>query len=154
MEQAIRPLLLSLLLIASGGSFAQMDMESFTPGAVYRVTMVRTDANSQAEYLEQLNKVYIPTLEAAKKQGMITDYTLLTGDFANENDFNVMMLVEFPNLAALDETPASKAKWDAIRNDLRAKAGGKSAVDAVIGSYVGMRTMVGTKVMRQRVPKS
>lgn len=153
MKTRLRTLLLSLLIASSSVSLAQDEPDSFDPGSVYRVTMVRTGANSQQEYLEQLKKFYIPTMEAAKKQGMVKSFTLLTGDFANENDFNVLMLVEFPNMAALDETPERKAKWKAIRDDLRAKSGGKQAVDAVVESYVGMRTMVGTKIMRQQILK-
>lgn len=134
-------------------AYAQDEPDSYNSGSVYRVTMVRTDANSQQEYLEQLARMYIPTMEAARKEGLIKSYMILTGEFSNEDDFNVMMLTEFENLAALDENPDREAKWNALRARVRDEKGGKAAMDAIRDSYHGMRTMVGTKTMRQQILK-
>lgn len=153
MKHTLRTLFLALVLGSTSIAVAQDEPDSYNSGSVYRVTMVRTDANSQQEYLEQLAKMYIPTMEAAKKAGLIKSYLLLTGDFANEDDFNVLMLTEFENMAALDETPEKKAKWKALRTSVRDQQGGKAAVDAIRDSYHDMRTMVGNKIMRQQVLK-
>lgn len=145
--------LLIAFLFGSTASFAQDEPDSFKDGSVYRVTMVRTDANSQQQYLEQLSKVYLPVMEAAKKEGLIKSYMVLTGAFSNAQDFDVMMLTEFENLAAMDESPEREAKWKAIRTSVRDTKGGKPAVDAIIESYHDMRTMVGNKLMRQQILK-
>lgn len=154
MKPLSRILLVAFLLGIGSAAFAQDEPDSFKTGSVYRVTMVRTDANSREEYLEQLTKMYIPTMESAKKEGLIKSYLLLTGDFSNEDDFNVMMLTEFANMAALDDTPELEAKWKAVRESVRAAKGGKAAMDAIRESYHGMRTMVGHKLMRQQILKN
>lgn len=153
MRSLARTLLVSLLIGSTAVASAQDEPDSFNTGSVYRVSMVRTDANSRQEYLEQLAKMYIPVMEAAKKEGLIKSYTILTGDFANEEDYNVLMLTEFANLAALDDTPEQEAKWKTVRESVRSKMGGKPASDAIRDSYHGMRTMVGNKIMRQEILK-
>lgn len=153
MKHVLRTLSLALLVASTTVSFAQEEPDSYTAGSVYRVTMVRTEANSQQKYLEQLAQVWVPMMEAAKKEGLIKSYTILTGAFSNESDYNVMMLTEFENMAALDENPEREAKWKAVRDRVRNAKGGKAAVDAVQESYHGMRTMVGNKLMRQQLIK-
>jgi hypothetical protein len=40
--------------------------------------------------------------DEAKKQQIITDYKNLAGDAATEQDFDMLLMVEYPNMASLD----------------------------------------------------
>ena len=79
-------------------------------------------------------------MKAAKDAGLIIDYKVLSGPLASENDWDLMLLYEVKNYAALD---GMKDKMNAIskktsgendealhkdavsRNDLRELQGGK-----------------------------
>ena len=144
---------LSTLLVLSTigfSSFAQ-DGSPFKDGSVYRVTMVRTDANSQDDYFKQLDQIYYPTMMQAKEQGLIKSFKLLAGDAATKEDFDVMMLVELENMAALDETPEREAKWKAIRDAMKSKVGGQEKVDGLRVAISSKRDFLGTKLMREQL---
>ncbi|MBK8583204.1 MAG: hypothetical protein IPL86_15730 [Flavobacteriales bacterium] len=68
----ILPLVLVGCLFASTG-FAQ-DSDKFTPGNVVLMSMIRTDANMQDDYLKQLITYYVPMMTKAKEQGLILDF--------------------------------------------------------------------------------
>ena len=56
----------SLVLLLGLPSIAQGDdKDLYRDGSVYRVTMVRTEANSMDDYLEQLSRMYMPMMKAA-----------------------------------------------------------------------------------------
>jgi hypothetical protein len=41
-------------------------------------------------------------MEEEKKQGLIMDYKVLIGDSSNREDFNILLMVEYKNMAAFD----------------------------------------------------
>ena len=133
-------------------SFAQ-DESPFKDGSVFRVTMVRTEANSQDDYFKQLDQIYYPTMVQAKEQGLIKSFRLLAGDAANKEDFDVILLVEMENMAALDETPEREAKWKAIREGMKTKMGGQEKVDGLRAAINTKRDFLGSKLMREQLHK-
>lgn len=135
------------LLVSATATQAQ-DEPKTKDGSVFTVGMVRTGANTDQDYLDQLAGYWIPQMEAAQAQGLILSYRVLSGNFSNADDFNVMMLVEYPNLAALDPDPAREAKWKAIRDGLTTKIGGPDKLKAMRTGLNDLRTYQGEKVMR------
>ncbi len=135
------------LMVAATNTQAQ-DEPKTKDGSVFTVGMVRTGANTDQDYLDQLAGYWIPQMEAAQAQGLIMSYRVLSGNFSNADDFNVMMLVEYPNLAALDPDPAREAKWKAIRDGLTTKFGGPDKLKAMRTGLNDLRTYQGEKVMR------
>ena len=87
----------------------------------------------------------------AKEQGLIKSFKLLAGDAATKEDFDVMMLVELENMAALDETPEREAKWKAIRDAMKSKVGGQEKVDGLRVAISSKRDFLGTKLMREQL---
>lgn len=139
---------LFLGLMVSANSIQAQDEPKTKDGSVFTVGMVRTGANTDQDYLDQLAGYWIPQMEAAQAQGLIVSYRVLSGNFSNADDFNVMMLVEYPNLAALDPDPAREAKWKAIRDGLTTKIGGPDKLKAMRTGLNDLRTYQGEKVMR------
>ena len=74
----------------------------YTEAGVWQITMVKTKPGMSDDYLKALAKVFKSTNEEAKKQGVITDYKILAGDSASQQDYDILLMVEYPNLAALD----------------------------------------------------
>src|SRR5438128_3566535 len=74
----------------------------YTEGAVWEITMVKTKTGMSDDYLKALAKIFKTTNDEAKKQGIITDYKILAGDAATQQDYDILLMVEYPNMAALD----------------------------------------------------
>jgi hypothetical protein len=84
--------------------------------------------------------------EAAKKEGLVLSYKILHGPAANTEDWDIMLLVEYKNMAAMDgmaekmEALGAKLmgsqdqrKEGAIkRNDLRDLLGGKLVREIIL----------------------
>ena len=144
-------LVIALALTAIGAQ--AQDEPKTKDGTVFTVGMVRTGANTDDQYLNELAGYWMPMMEAAKAQGLIMSYRVLRGTFSNEDDYNVLFLVEYPNLAALDPNPATEAKWKTIRDGLTAKLGGSDKLKAMRIGLEAMRTYQGEKVMRDVLVK-
>ena len=128
-------------------------LSPFKDGTLYRLTTVRTEANSQVDYFKQLDQIYFPTMVQAKELGLIKSFRILAGDAGNKEDFDVMLMVEFENMAAMDNTPEREAKWKAIREGMKTKLGGQEKVDAVRAAINTKRDMLGGKLMREKLHK-
>ncbi len=140
------------LLFSANVARAQ-DEPKTKDGTVFTIGMVRTGVNTDQDYLNELAGFWMPLMETAKNQGLILSYRVLRGTFSNEDDYNVLFLVEYPNLAALDPNPATEAKWKAIRDGLVAKLGGPDKLKAMRTGLEAIRTYQGEKVMRDVVVK-
>src|SRR5436309_12542860 len=89
--------------------FAQPDAAStkgsnapYNEGPVWTLTMVKTKTGLGDEYLKQITGTVKPVYEEAKKQKTILSYKILDGEASNPHDFNILILVEYPNMAAFD----------------------------------------------------
>jgi hypothetical protein len=71
-------------------------------GAVWQITMVKTKPGMGDDYLKTLAKIFKSTNDEAKKQGIITDYKILLGDASTQQDYDILLMVEYANMAALD----------------------------------------------------
>src|SRR2546425_9967442 len=91
----------ALAVISVGLVRAQSDAP-YTEGPVWGITMVKTKPGMSDDYLKALAKIYKSTNDEMKKQGLIMDYKVLLGDNSNPQDFDILLLVEFKNMAAFD----------------------------------------------------
>jgi hypothetical protein len=74
----------------------------YTEGSVWSVGFVKTKPGMTNDYYKNLAENWQKTNEAAKKEGLVLSYKILSGPAANTEDWDVMLLVEYKNLAALD----------------------------------------------------
>jgi hypothetical protein len=123
---------------SSGGSDAP-----YVEGPVWSITFVRAKANMSDDYLKNLGGSYKATSEEAKKQGIIMDYKILLGDPANKEDFDIMLIVQFKNMAALD---AIRDKTDPIARKL---IGTEDVMRQASVKRMEIRDILGTKLMRE-----
>lgn len=91
----------TLGVISTGLIRAQSDAP-YTEGPVWGITMVKTKPGMSDDYLKVLTKLFKATNDEMKKQGLIMDYKILLGDSSNPHDFDVLLMVEFKNMAAFD----------------------------------------------------
>lgn len=115
----------------------------YTEGTVWEITMVRTKAGMSDDYLKNLAQAYKSTSDEAKKQGIIMDYKILLGDAANADDFDILLMVQYKNMAALD---GLREKTDPIATKL---IGGEEKLREGSIKRMEIRDILGSKTMRE-----
>jgi hypothetical protein len=118
-------------------------MAPYTEGPVWTLTMVRTKAGMEDDYLKNIAHAYKSTSDEAKKQGIIIDYKIMIGDATNRDDYNVLLLVQFKNMAALD---GLREKTDPIARKL---IGSEEQIREGSIKRMEIRDILGTKTMRE-----
>jgi hypothetical protein len=115
----------------------------YTEGPVWTVTMVKAKAGMTDEYLKGLAKTFTSAMDEAKKQGIIMDYKILLGDAATPQDFNILLMVESKNMAALD---GFREKADPIARKIEGTADQQRATQT---KRLDIREIMGSKNMRE-----
>ncbi|MEE9443613.1 MAG: hypothetical protein V3V99_13190 [candidate division Zixibacteria bacterium] len=71
-------------------------------GSVWGISLIQTEANMQEQYIKDLQGAWKKVMDAALEEGLILSYKVFVGGAANPDDWDVMLMVEFKNYAALD----------------------------------------------------
>jgi len=122
----------------TGGSTAP-----YTEGPVWTLTMIKTKTGLSDEYLKQITGTVKPVYEEEKKQKMILDYKIMMGDAADPHDFNILILVSYPNWAAFDNL---REKMDPIVEKVM---GSQEQQRETAVKRLDIREILGTKTMRE-----
>jgi hypothetical protein len=133
------PLLLATLTCgAVSGAVAQE--RPYSEGSVWDITYVQTEPGQFDAYLHDLRSNWRRTMEAAKAEGHVLSYRVISSGRGNPQDWNLLLLVEYPNMAALDNsmaimerisrevlqrTPQQQSEAAVQRGQLREILGGK-----------------------------
>ena len=120
---------------------------TFKDGSVWQVGFIKTSANMTVEYINNLKNNWKATHDEAVKEGLILSYKILEGTSANPEDWDVMLMTEFKNLAAMD---VFEEKFDAISKKI---IGNEDVMKKLNESRVSMRTIYGGKLLKEVVYK-
>jgi len=115
----------------------------YTEGAVWDVTMVKTKPGMSDDYLKALARIFKATNDEQKRQGIITDYKILIGNSATQQDYDILLMVEYPNMAALDSL---RDKTDPIDAKM---VGGEDQQRQLAIKRLEIREIMGDKLMRE-----
>jgi hypothetical protein len=115
----------------------------YNEGPVWTLTMIKTKTGLADEYLKQITETVKPVYDEEKKQKIILDYKILNGEASSAQDFNILILVEYPNWAAFDDL---RDKMDPIVEKVMG-AEDKRRETAV--KRLDIREILGTKTMRE-----
>src|SRR5947199_10357915 len=74
----------------------------YNEGPVWTLTFVKTKSGLGDDYLRQITGTVKPVYDEEKKQKVILDYKILNGDAVGRDDFNILIMDEYANMAALD----------------------------------------------------
>jgi 5-bromo-4-chloroindolyl phosphate hydrolysis protein len=107
------------------------------------VSFIKTNANMSEDYIKSLKTTWKAVHDEAIKQGLILSYKILVGTAANPEDWDIMLLAEYKNLASMDGT---EDKWDAIEKKV---VGNDDAQKKLNETRVNMRTIYGGKMLRE-----
>jgi len=134
----------SILCFFSSGYAEELPFEE---GSVYAMTFVRTEANMRDVYLRNLIGLWKKNMEDAKAEGLILSYKVLSSPPANREDWDLVLMVEYKNMAALDG-------WDEKIEKIIEKRG--MAPEQIIEKDIKrekLRDILGTKIVRELILK-
>jgi hypothetical protein len=131
------------LLTAWAGLCSAQSDAPYTEGSVWNVTMVKTKPGMDDQYLKGLAKTFKGNLDEAKKQKLILSYKILIGSAATPNDFNILLMVESKDMAALDN---GREKFDPIAKKIE---GSVEEQEKTMVKRLDIREIVGDKLMRE-----
>lgn len=143
---AIAALSFSLVFICFAQPNATNEKGSNAPyneGPVWTLTMIKTKTGLADEYLKQITGSVKPVYDEEKKQKVILDYKILNGEAARPEDFNILILVEYPNWAAFDNL---RDKMDPIVEKVM---GTEDQRRTTAVKRLDIREIIGTKTMRE-----
>jgi hypothetical protein len=115
----------------------------YTEGSVWEITMVKTKAGMTDDYIKNLAKNYKVVMDEEKKQNLIVSYKMLLGDASSASDYDMLLMVEFKNMAALD---GLRAKTDPIADKI---LGDEEQIRSGSMKRAEIREILGTKTMRE-----
>ena len=126
-------------------SFAQT--KTFKDGTVWDISLVKAHANMSVDYLNSLKTTWKATQDEAIKQGLVVSYKILSGKSSSPEDWDIMLMVEYKNLAAME---GNDEKWEAIRKSI---IGSDDALKTLNAARMNIRDIHGSKTMREVIYK-
>jgi hypothetical protein len=137
--------LVVVLLIAFGvKSIAQE--RSYKDGTVWTMSFIKVFPGQDETYLNSLKTSWKAVHDEGVKEGLILSYKILVGSASSPDDWNLVLLVEYKNLASME---GNDDKWDAIQAKILPPADMKKLME----SRVAVRTIYGDKLLREVVYK-
>jgi hypothetical protein len=115
----------------------------YNEGPVWTLTMIKTKTGLSDDYIKQITGTVKPVYDEEKKQKIILDYKILNGEASSPQDFNILILVEYPNWAAFDSL---RDKMDPI---VAKVMGSEDQRRATAVKRLDIREILGTKTMRE-----
>jgi hypothetical protein len=115
----------------------------YTEGPVWTISMIKTKPGMADDYLKNLAQIYKAVNDEAKKQGIIMDYKILLGNDSTPQDFDILLMQEFKNMAAFD---GLRDKTDPIAKKL---IGSEDVQRQGAVKRMEIREIMGNKLMRE-----
>lgn len=102
--------LIALLLLLGVTVFAQVS-RPYRNGSVWDIGFIRMKPGMDSAYLNYIATGWKREQEELKKAGLILSYKVLTTESHGTNDWNIMLMTEYKDMATME---ANEAKQDAL----------------------------------------
>ena len=110
-----------------------------------QLTVIDVQANYLDNYLVNLKRTWVRSVEVQKELGQIVDYGVFVSDGANSP--NVWLTIEYENMAAMEQT---KEKYNAVNAVLAERYGDdEEELDKISKGYEEIRRMVDNQRINQ-----
>jgi hypothetical protein len=134
------------VFMATNLTFGQTE-DLTTPGTVWELTFVKINPHSGDKYITGLKQTWKSSMDEFVKAGLVKSYKILWGDATNEDDFDMLLMVEYENFGAFDPNPERDKKFDEINKKIKDALGDEYT--KIVEGYDDLRELRGSKVMRQ-----
>ncbi|HWE22743.1 MAG TPA: hypothetical protein VG496_02270 [Myxococcales bacterium] len=119
----------------------------FTEGSVWEMSFVKVKPGFEEDYLRSLGQTWKKVMDEAKKQKLVVSYKVLSADAAARDDWNVALMVEYKNMAALDGLE------EKMRSFTLPMLGGQDKARELQTKRLEIRDIVASKLTRELVLK-
>jgi hypothetical protein len=119
----------------------------YTEGDVVVVDFIKVKPGMMDDYLRSLETTLKPAYDEAIRQKLVLSYRILHGAHANPSDWDLLIEVEYRNMAALDGVDE---KFRAIETKL---VGDQATQHAISTKRLDVREIYGSKITRQLILK-
>jgi hypothetical protein len=131
-----------LALLFCLSATAQVQEAPYNQETVWTMTFVRTEPGRFDDYINNLNGLWKKANEEAMKDGTVISYKIISSNATREDDWNLLLMVEYKNMAAFDGL-------DARFRQIIAKLASEEKQEEGIQTRAKIRTIVGGKLGRQ-----
>jgi hypothetical protein len=129
---------LALTLVALCVSVQAQVSRPYRNGSVWEIAFIRVTPGMDEAYRSYLAGQWKANQEAAKKEGLIVSYKILTTEGHGPDDWNMLLMTEYKDLATMEanESKAEALAQKMIGNDQKQQDGYKerSMIREVMGS--------------------
>ena len=134
----MKNILLLVLTFSISNVFAEI-WEDYEPSdQQIQLTVIDVQSNYLDNYLVNLKRTWVRSVEVQKELGQIVDYGVYVSDGANSP--NVWLTITYENMAAMEQT---KEKYDTVNAVLEERYGDdEEELDKISKGYEEIRTMI------------
>jgi hypothetical protein len=133
-------LVAALVLAFSSVALAEANDAPYTEGSRWELTFVRAKYGFADDYLKGLAGTWKKTMDEAKKQGLVVSYKVLSAAANGKEDWDLLLMVEFKNMAAFD---GLDAKMRALETKI---IGNEDAQRNLMVKRLEIREILGSKL--------
>jgi hypothetical protein len=136
---------LAISLLCPIIALAQQAAKPYHDGPVWDIAFIKTKAGMEDRYLRYLAEEWKREQEAMKKAGYILDYKVIITEAHGTQDFNVMLMTEFKDLASLE---GNAEKAEALGQQL---FGGQAKIESGYQDRGSYREVIADRLGREIV---
>ena len=141
----MKKILLLVITFSISNGFAEIWKDYEPSERQIQLTVIDVQANYLDNYLVNLKRTWVRSVEVQKELGHIVDYGVYVSDGANSP--NVWLTIEYENMAAMEQT---KEKYDAVNAVLAERYGDDDEeLDKISKGYEEIRRMVDNQRINQ-----
>ena len=141
----MKKILLFVITFSISNVFAEIWKDYEPSERQIQLTVIDVQANYLDNYLVNLKRTWVRSVEVQKELGHIVDYGVFVSDGANSP--NVWLTIEYENMAAMEQT---KEKYDAVNAVLAERYGDdEEELDKISKGYEEIRRMVDNQRINQ-----
>ena len=141
----MKNILLLIITFSISNVFAEIWKDYEPSEKQIQLTVIDVQSNYLDNYLVNLKRTWVRSVEAQKELGHIVDYGVYVSEGANSP--NVWLTIEYENMAAMEQT---KEKYDAVNALLAERYGDdEDELDRISKGYEEIRTMVDNQRINQ-----
>ena len=141
----MKKILLLVITFSISNVFAEIWKDYEPSERQIQLTVIDVQANYLDNYLVNLKRTGVRSVEVQKELGHILDYGVYVSDGANSP--NVWLTIEYENMAAMEQT---KEKYDAVNAVLAERYGDdEEELDKISKGYEEIRRMVDNQRINQ-----
>ena len=96
--------------LLAGAAHAQGAPRVYENGSVWRISYIETKPGKFDEYLAYLNTAWRADNEAGMKSGNVLSYKILAVDSTRDHEPNLILMIEYKNMAVFDASQAEQDK--------------------------------------------